>query len=113
ESAGIGPRDSDGNALGGNQFVTGTVELSFPIGLPDEFGLRGRTFTDFGFLTDVEEDEVADNPIDDENSIRLSVGAGLSWTSPFGPIRIDFAVPVLKEDFDKEERFRFSFGTRF
>ncbi|HET8729154.1 MAG TPA: BamA/TamA family outer membrane protein, partial [Alphaproteobacteria bacterium] len=113
ERAGIGPRDSDGNALGGNQFVTATAELSFPIGLPEELGLRGRTFTDIGYLTDLDEEEEPGNPISQEDSIRVSVGAGLSWTSPFGPIRIDFAVPVMSEDFDEEERFRFSFGTRF
>jgi len=38
---------------------------------------------------------------------------GISWRSPFGPVRMDFAVPVVKEDFDKDEFFRFSFGTRF
>ncbi|MCS5605975.1 MAG: BamA/TamA family outer membrane protein, partial [Alphaproteobacteria bacterium] len=47
------------------------------------------------------------------NSLRLSIGVGLSWRSPFGPIRIDMAQAVLKEDFDKDEFFRFSFGTRF
>jgi len=38
---------------------------------------------------------------------------GVSWRSPFGPIRVDLAQAVVKENFDKEELFRFSFGTRF
>ena len=110
ETAGIGPRDTVTNdALGGNRFAVASVELSFPLGLPEEFGLRGRTFTDAGVLGDV---DVSDNIVDTE-SVRVSVGAGLSWASPFGPVRLDFAVPVLKEDFDEEENFRFSFGTRF
>ena len=52
--------------------------------------------------------EIADN-----NSIRASIGFGLSWLSPLGPLRVDFATPVLDEDYDKDEVFRFDFGTRF
>jgi outer membrane protein insertion porin family len=43
----------------------------------------------------------------------MSVGTGFSWISPFGPVVIDVAVPVLKEDYDKTELINFSFGTRF
>ena len=49
----------------------------------------------------------------DESSLRASLGVGASWRSPFGPIRLDFAVPVAKESFDRDESFRFDFGTRF
>jgi outer membrane protein insertion porin family len=45
--------------------------------------------------------------------LRASAGLGISWRSPFGPIRVDYAVPYLEEDFDKDESFRFNFGTRF
>ena len=41
------------------------------------------------------------------------MGVGVSWQSPFGPIRIDVALPVMKEDYDDTEELRFSFGTRF
>ncbi|NBC32979.1 MAG: outer membrane protein assembly factor BamA [Alphaproteobacteria bacterium] len=109
--AGLGPRDIDtDDALGGNWYGIGTVELAFPLGLPEELGLRGRTFTDFGTLSGIDDEGPE---IVDEASLRMSVGVGLSWRSPFGPIQIDFAVPVLKEDFDEEETIRFSFGTRF
>lgn len=118
QTAGIGPRDiSTDDALGGNEYVVGSVELSFPIGLPEELGVKGRTFSDFGTLTGLdvspEEEALGSSDLVDDPSLRLSVGAGLSWASPFGPLRIDFAVPLLKEDFDREENFRFSFGTRF
>ena len=43
----------------------------------------------------------------------MAVGTGVSWVSPFGPIGIDVAVPVIKEDFDIVENFRINFGTRF
>jgi outer membrane protein insertion porin family len=41
------------------------------------------------------------------------VGAGLIWASPFGPLRVDFAVPVVKEDGDEEQNFNFGMSTRF
>ncbi len=111
DTAGIGPRDRDtDDALGGNLFVTGTTELSFPIGLPAEFNIRGRLFTDLGTLTGLDEEGAE---ILDEASVRITVGFGVSYNSPLGPILIDFGFPVLKEDFDKTEAIRFSFGARF
>lgn len=111
ERSGIGPRDAKTNdALGGNMFYRGSVEGSFPIGLPKEMGIKGHLFTDFGSLMNIDEDGVG---LLEEDTIRASAGVGLSWRSPFGPIRIDLAVPYAKEDFDEEENFRFDFGTRF
>jgi outer membrane protein insertion porin family len=43
----------------------------------------------------------------------MSFGGGISWRSPLGPVRVDLAKPVIKEDYDEEELFRFSFGTSF
>ncbi len=118
EPAGIGPRDGNDDALGGNFFATGTAEVSFPLGLPEELGIRGRAFTDVGTLFGLDDEEISGStdPADqifDESSIRVSVGTGLSWNSPFGPIQIDVGFPVVQEDFDQTEIFRFSFGTRF
>jgi outer membrane protein insertion porin family len=111
ERGGVGPRDRDtDDALGGNLYYRGTAELSFPVGLPDEMGVAGHAFSDFGSIWDV--DETGPEVID-ENSFRASAGFGISWRSPLGPVRVDLAMPVVKEDFDQEENFRFSFGTRF
>ncbi|WP_338069530.1 outer membrane protein assembly factor BamA [Allostella humosa] len=110
-NSGVGPRDTGTkDALGGNTYYTATTELTFPLGLPQEFGLAGRVFGDACSLwnSDSKGDDVAD-----KNSIRFATGIGLSWKSPLGPIRLDFAVPVLKEDSDRTENFRVSFGTRF
>ena len=49
----------------------------------------------------------------DDSSLRAAAGLGLSWRSPFGPIRIDLAKPYLEESYDKDKLFRFNFGTRF
>ena len=111
ERSGIGPRDkTTDDALGGNLFYRGSLEGSFPVGLPKEMGVKGHLFTDFGSLMNV--DESGANLLE-ENSIRASAGLGVSWRSPIGPIRVDLAMPYAKEDFDKEENFRFDFGTRF
>lgn len=110
-NAGIGPRDAGtADALGGNMFYRGTVEMAFPIGLPNEYGIRAHGFSDFGSLWEVDETGV---DINEENSLRASAGLGISWRSPFGPIRLDYAIPVSSEDFDEEENFRIDFGTRF
>ena len=49
----------------------------------------------------------------DEESIRLTTGAGVLWQSPFGPIRIDYSLPILKETYDKTETFSFNVGSLF
>ena len=112
EFAGIGPRDANTNdALGGKNFYTATTELAFPLGLPDELQVRGRIFGIVGSLWDIDNDTAA--VIDDESSPRVSIGAGITWNSPFGPVLIDVGYPVVEEDFDESELISFSFGTRF
>lgn len=116
EFAGIGPRDMTGgadDALGGNRFARARAELSFPIGLPEEFGVKGRMFTDAGMLDDVDVSPLPGDDIRIDSALRASAGIGVTWASPFGPIGIDLAQPILKKDYDKTEFFRFSFGTRF
>jgi len=109
KTSGVGPRQQ-GDALGGKRFYTGSLELSFPVGLPPELNFRGRVFSDMGAAWDVD----ADTPnIQDSSSPRVSVGTGFSWISPFGPVVVDLGWAVIEEDFDKTELFNFSFGTRF
>ncbi len=115
---GLGPRDRiTGNALGGNRSYSGTAEFAFPTGLPRELGLRGTLFSDFGALSTFDRPPAgrpgATAAVDDSNRLRVSVGAGVNWRSPFGPIRLALAKAVVKEEFDRTELFRFSFGSRF
>lgn len=110
-NSGIGPRDTaTRDALGGNAYYTGTAELKFPIGLPEELGISGAVFSDVGSLWKI--DNITTG-VADESSPRVSVGAGILWASPFGPIRIDYAHAVVKQTADLTENVRFSFGTRF
>ena len=109
--AGAGPRDeTTGDSVGGKFFYRGSAQVTFPIGLPSEFGVKGRMFSDIGSLSNSESTLAT---ITDEKSLRASVGFGLSWRSPFGPILLDFSKALLKEDFDKTEVFRFDFGVKF
>ncbi|MBX2806004.1 MAG: outer membrane protein assembly factor BamA [Hyphomicrobiales bacterium] len=108
DSAGIGPRD-EGDAVGGNIFYAGTLEVRFPIPLlPEELGFGGAVFADAGNLYDSDFDAQFD-----EDIIRSSVGASLLWDSPVGPLRADFAWVITKADFDEEELFRFGASTKF
>ena len=113
EFAGVGPRDAEtDDALGGLRFYTGTAEVNFPLGLPEEFQIRGRLFVDTGAAWEV--DSPPDGVrIEDSKNPRLSTGFGFSWVSPLGPVLIDLGFPIIKEDFDETELLRFSFGTRF
>ncbi|MCZ6509821.1 MAG: outer membrane protein assembly factor BamA [Alphaproteobacteria bacterium] len=111
DNAGVGPRDLlTDDAIGGHQFYAGTAELTFPFGLPEEFDIRGSVFSDFGSAWGV--DDPFPN-LTDDTTTRVSLGVGIGWVSPFGPLRIDFASAVLKEDYDKTQLFSFNFGTRF
>ena len=100
DQAGIGPRDiNTDDALGGNRFIRGTAEVSFPLGLPEELGVKGILFTDAGTLGQIDD---SGTDIADEESLRLSSGFGISWQSPLGPIKAYLGIPVIKEDFDEE-----------
>ncbi|MEI7668677.1 MAG: outer membrane protein assembly factor BamA [Pseudomonadota bacterium] len=111
ENYGLGPHDrTTGDPLGGNAYYTISPELTFPLGLPEDLGLRGSIFSDIGSLWKVEDSA---SSIIDSKSIRVSAGVGVSWASPFGPIRIDLAKTIKKDEFDKTQIFQFNFGTKF
>ena len=111
-AGGVGPRDTSTlDFLGGTVYYVGTAEASVPLGILQEFGVFGRLFTQVGSLADPDLDSKVN--VFDVGKARVSSGFGVSWRSPFGPIRLDFAWALRKEQFDREETFRFSFGTRF
>jgi outer membrane protein insertion porin family len=117
-SQGVGPRDrASGGSIGGNAFYVTTAEFQFPTGLPREFGVRGSMFAEAGSLWSFDRPPAgkpgATAAVFDSNSLRSSVGLGLMWRSPFGPIRVSLAKAVHKEEFDRTELFRFQFGSRF
>ena len=117
EFGGVGPRYNSrsinsGFPLGGNYLATTSAEAIFPVSLSaEDLGLQARLFAEFGTLTGV--DNVDGKLFEDDASIRGSLGFGISWTTPLGPLRLDFAWPVMKEDFDKDETILFSIGQQF
>ena len=50
---------------------------------------------------------------DNTNIVRTSVGVGLIWASPFGPLRFDYAIPMTKGQYDLVQEFKFGGGTSF
>ncbi|KYG19684.1 membrane protein [Bradyrhizobium sp. AT1] len=140
---GIGPRDLNPfgtqDALGGTKYWGASLELQMPFWfLPKEVGLKGAVYADAGGLYDYKgptswttTNEVnapgcipsTINPsstgtctglvYDDSKVIRSSVGVGLIWQSPFGPLRFDYAVPLSKGKYDRTQEFRFGGGTTF
>lgn len=117
ETSGIGPRDAlTGDSLGGRYYIAGTAEASFPLPLiPEEIGFSAAVFTDAGSLWSADPDAV---PVgvtvdSDDFDLRWTAGFGILWKSPLGPLRADFAWPILKNDADKTQVFRIGGGTRF
>jgi outer membrane protein insertion porin family len=135
---GIGPRDLTffpytgfGDALGGTKYWGASAELQMPFWfLPKEVGLKGAVYADAGSLFDYQGPTswaqtgeinglVNGKPCncamvyDNQNLVRTSVGVGLIWASPFGPLRFDYAVPITKGVYDRVQQFKFGGGTSF
>lgn len=120
EIGGIGPRNvpdpnnpENSDALGGTIFSRASLELTTKLGLPDELGVKAHAFYDAGTLTAAKETPGVGDVFRDSAKVRMSAGVGVSWKSPFGPIRLDLAYPIAKEPYDQTETLKFSFGTRF
>lgn len=117
--AGLGPRTiSNGSAVGGSviggkSYYVGTAEFKFPLGLPKELGISGALFSDNGVVKGVDQINKRGADVADSGSLRSSYGLSLIWSSPLGPIRLDFSRVVKKEQYDLTQNFRFNFGTSF
>jgi outer membrane protein insertion porin family len=130
------------DALGGTKYWGASYELQMPFWfLPKEVGLKGAIYADAGGLSDYKgpttwaatgelTTPANSNCIkptvspatagtctglvyDNGNTVRSSVGVGLIWASPFGPLRFDYAVPLTKGQFDRVQEFKFGGGTSF
>ncbi len=111
---GVGPRDiASDDSLGGNYSEVLRTDVSFPLGLPEELGFYGGLFADVGTVWHLDRTRAQGVVIDDSANLRASVGASIFWDSTFGPLRLNFAVPLKKERGDDTEFFRFTVGTRF
>ncbi len=113
---GFGPRDltaTNEDALGGNYYTALRTEMDFPLGLPEEYGVRGGVFFDTGSVWGLDNTQGTEGEVDDSFHLRAVLGASLFWTTPLGPLRFDFTRAVMKEDYDEEQNFDFSISTKF
>ena len=113
ESRGVGPRqanDRSGDPLGGDAFVTARLDASFPLPLPEEYGLSGGAFVDAGSVWSL---DGAAEGVDEDFELRAAAGVSLIFRSPIGPLRFDFSTPLRQEDYDREQNFNFSIATNF
>ncbi len=136
--AGIGPRDltpgSTNDALGGSLYWGTSLELQTPLFfLPKEIGIKLAAYVDAGSLWDYQGPTSGSAPpgspvqtiqvgLNDLADVRSSVGVGLIWDSPLGPLRFDLAYPLTKycenntagqQICDRTQVFRFSGGAKF
>lgn len=110
---GIGPRDADtDDALGGNVYAVARLEAEFPLGLPEEYGITGGAFIDYGSLWDVGNTGSA-NVLYNDFTPRGVVGLAILWDTPVGPLRFNFTEAFQKEDRDKTKNFDVTISTQF
>jgi outer membrane protein insertion porin family len=119
--AGIGARDIVyGDALGGDFYAQGTMELTVPNYLPEQYGINTAIFTQWGTLGSLDKEAkidpttgLPDPNIRDDLALRGSAGVSVFWKSPMGPLRFDISDVIAKAPYDKTENFYFSTATRF
>ena len=106
QSSALGPKRDDGTSLGGKRRLLTSLEALTPIPtIKDDRTMRLVYFLDAGGL-----DNSFDGVLSD---YRYSVGVGMNWYSPIGPMRLSFAKPLNSKDSDKTEVFQFNLGGLF
>jgi len=125
EPGGIGPRDLSvdpacpggvcDDFLGGNLYAVARFEAEFPLGLPEELGVRGALFYDVGNLWDLNNANtgVSNDLRGESGSWRHSIGFSILWTTGFGPLRFNFSKALKKETYDKEQSFDLTLQAKF
>lgn len=100
----VGPKDENGEVIGGTTYGLGNLEVLFPV--IEKMGLRGVVFFDAGnaFL--------GNNPFQ-FGDYRTDAGAGLRWNSPLGPLRVEWAYNLDRQEGDDSNKFQFSAGAFF
>ncbi|HEX4410544.1 MAG TPA: outer membrane protein assembly factor BamA [Xanthobacteraceae bacterium] len=139
QPAGIGPRDitpgTTNDNIGGTMYWGASLEFQYPFYfLPKDAGFRGAVFLDSGSVWGYKGETT--NPatgeingtingsagpfvcqcgmqFSDSPAVRMSAGASIIWESPFGPLRFDFAYPILKQGYDRTQWFAFGGGAHF
>lgn len=107
EPSSLGPKDTNGDPLGGASELIGNVELTFPLpGTGYDRTLRVFTFFDGGNVFDEGQPYKL-------NELRYSYGFGISWISPIGPLKLSLGFPLTRKPGDQYQKFQFQVGTSF
>lgn len=119
ENSSLGPKDNsyggEGDSAGGNASLNFSVEMLMPLPGADRT-LRWFTFFDGGWVwgdSYGENGRVEDKMGISLSDLRYSVGVGVAWISPLGPLKFSIAAPINDKPGDKTERFQFQIGTGF
>jgi len=108
QQSSLGPSNGSNNLfLGGAKKIVFNAEVLAPFpGAGNDRTLRLFAFTDAGRA-------FGENEKISLSELRSSVGIGLSWMSPMGPLRFSYALPMKRQDTDKIQRLQFQIGTSF
>jgi outer membrane protein insertion porin family len=113
ETATLGPRDIQGNPLGGERKIIGNAELFYPI-LKGDKSVRASVFMDAGQISGVPGLGSTGNALEsDAEKFRFSYGVGLAWNSPVGPLKFSYALPLQTRPGDRIQKFQFQVGSVF
>ena len=105
EAGSLGPRDINGDPLGGVKELNGSIEALATLPGADR-SLRGLFFVDAGNVWGSGQGiHFAD--------LRAAAGAGIAWISPIGPLKLSLAQPIRSQPGDRVQRFQFQIGTGF
>ena len=118
EPGGIGPRDTTNgtdDAVGGNYFAVARFEAEFPLGLPEEIGIRGGLFYDIGNVWNIDNADptATGGVLGAGGSFRQVIGFSVLWDTAIGPLRFNFSQALEKESFDREQSFDLTLQARF
>lgn len=112
ENGSLGPQDTDPTtgeqfSVGGTKRVQGNVELFMPVPfLKESRQFRLSAFVDGGAVYGSEESVNSD-------ALRYSAGVGVTWVSPFGPLKLVFAKPLNAKEGDNTQTLQFQLGQQF
>jgi outer membrane protein insertion porin family len=111
KSSGFGPNNGT-SFIGGTSYMNASAEVQFPMPIvPESIGIKAAVFADIGTLFGT---PFTDAGITGKSmKWRSSVGASLIWASPFGPLRVDYAIPVMKQSGDLIQNLNFGISTKF
>ncbi|MEN8841491.1 MAG: outer membrane protein assembly factor BamA, partial [Octadecabacter sp.] len=112
QPGGVGPRDAlSDDALGGNAFAAARLEAEFPLGLPEEYGISGGLFLDYGSVWDVGSNAGA--VLYDDFTPRTIAGVSIFWDTPIGPLRFNYTEPLDVQANDETKQFDVTISTDF